>query len=197
MLCKNSVLKKLIAIQRKTPVLGSHFYEVAACNFIKMRFQHSRFPANFAQFPETPISKNTCKWLLPKQCSRMHANYAWFALTNSLSKQDGCDGKIRCALVERSCVFFPNFCFKRKESNPIWIIRWNPLTIACDVGRVPSISLFMICKERQNLCINRTLLNLELLDRVLRKRTTSHKINNYKTFFGLFLFLAGVSVSPW
>ena len=38
--------------------------EPKACNFIKKRLWHRRFPVNFAKFLRTPLLQNTSRWLL-------------------------------------------------------------------------------------------------------------------------------------
>ena len=47
------------------------------------------------------------------------------------------------------------FSFKGEASNPIWVIQWNLLTFQCDVGLSHVVNVFMVCKERLDLCMNR------------------------------------------
>ena len=64
----HGVIKIVCNIPRKTPVLESLFNKVAglkACNFIKKRFQHRRFPTNIAKFLRSSFLKiNTGQLLL-------------------------------------------------------------------------------------------------------------------------------------
>ena len=63
-----SIMKAVLNIHRKTPVLESLFDRVVglqACNFIKKRHQHRCFSVNIVKFLRTLILKNTCEQLLP------------------------------------------------------------------------------------------------------------------------------------
>ena len=68
------VLWKKLFIKIFATLTGKHlcwslFNKVAglqACNFIKKRLQHRRFPLVKVKFLKTPMMKNLCKRLLPK-----------------------------------------------------------------------------------------------------------------------------------
>ena len=53
-------------------------------------------------------------------------------------------------------VILSTFCFKRKESSPIRIIQRS---FQCKVSCFLRPSLFIACKSRHNLCMNRVLLD--------------------------------------
>ena len=81
------VLLKIWQISEETPVLESLFNRVAglkACNFIKKRLQHRRFPAKSAEFVRTPISKNICERLLLSQATSSFGYFKAVATDASL-----------------------------------------------------------------------------------------------------------------
>ena len=76
-------------------------------------------------------------------------------------------GRNKMFLDEKKLRFvLSDYIFKRRESSLILIIQWNLLTFQCDVGCIPTASLFMACKERYNSWMNRALLDRESLDYV-------------------------------
>ena len=80
----------------------------------------------------------------------------WITSINFLNKQDGQSCETIYALMERNYLILSAVCFKKKESNSIWVKQWNILTFWCDEGCFPLIQSVHDMKERQGrheLCI--------------------------------------------
>ena len=80
----------------------------------------------------------------------------------------------RFAMVERNCVILSGYSFTRRELSLTWIIQ-QCYNFLMQWGLYPPANLFMACKERYNLCMNRASLDRISLGRVSSTSTTLYK----------------------
>ena len=107
---KKKLFLKILQYSQETPVFESLF---KACNFIKKKLQHRRFPVNIAKFSETPISKNICERLFvnPINVRRNYIAYNIFQTLNPRLTASFISVKTQALKV------FRNSSFQRPKTN--------------------------------------------------------------------------------